>query len=145
MKQTSAVSRRDNTVGQNSAVSWGDQWYTAHLVGSLQPGGKEGTWKIGVLGPLLNRRSSLSVRNDVLLYKQLIRSMMDYACPIWRSVARSHFRKLQVLQSKCLRITTSAPWYVINRQFSRIWGFHSSLTTSEHWRDFDSKLMSKTP
>jgi hypothetical protein len=46
--------------------------------------------KDGVLGPLLNRKSSLSVRNRVLLYKQLIRPMMDYACPICRSAASSH-------------------------------------------------------
>jgi len=30
-----------------------------------------------MLGPLLNRRSDLSVRNGVLLYKQLIRPLMD--------------------------------------------------------------------
>ena len=35
-----------------------------------------------MLGPLLNRKSDLSVRNGVLLYKQLIRPMMDYACPL---------------------------------------------------------------
>ena len=27
----------------------------------------------------------LSIRNGVLLYMQLIRHMMDYACPAWRS------------------------------------------------------------
>jgi hypothetical protein len=42
-----------------------------------------------MLGPLLNRKSDLSVRNRVLLYKQLIRTMMDYACPAWRSAARN--------------------------------------------------------
>jgi hypothetical protein len=72
--------------------------------------------RFGVLSPLLNRRNGLSVGNGVLLYKQLIRPMMDYACPIWRSATRSHVRKLQVLQSKCLRIATNAPWYVGNRQ-----------------------------
>jgi hypothetical protein len=37
--------------------------------------------RMGMLGPLMNRKSDLSVRNEVLLYKQLIRPMMDYACP----------------------------------------------------------------
>jgi hypothetical protein len=68
------------------------------------------------LGPLLNRKSDLSIRNGVLLYKQLIRPIMDYACPASRSAARSHVRRLQVLQSKCLRLVTGAPWYVRNRQ-----------------------------
>jgi len=67
-----------------------------------------------LLGPLLNRKSDLSVRNVVLLHKQLIRPMMDYACPAWRSAARSHVRRLQVLQSKCLRLATGAHWYVSN-------------------------------
>jgi hypothetical protein len=81
-----------------------------------------------MLGPLLKRRSSLSVRNGVLLYKQFIHPMMDYARPIWRSAARSHVRELQVLQSECLRIANNALWHAGN---TRIWGFHSSLTTSE--------------
>jgi hypothetical protein len=75
------------------------------------------------------------------MYKQLIRPMMDYPCPIWRSAVRSHVRKLQVLQSKCLRIATNAPWYVGNRQI------HEDLDIpffADHIRaltdSFDSKL-----
>jgi len=52
----------------------------------------------------------------VLLYKQLIRPMMDYACPAWQSVARSHVPRLQELRSKSLRLATGAPWYIRNRQ-----------------------------
>jgi hypothetical protein len=44
--------------------------------------------RMGMLGPLLKRKSDLSVTNGVRLYKQLIRPMMDYACPSWRSTAR---------------------------------------------------------
>jgi len=71
---------------------------------------------MGLLVPLLNRRSDLSIRNGVLLYKHLIRPLMDYACPAWRSAARTHIRRLQVLQSKCLRLVTIAPWYLSNRR-----------------------------
>jgi len=74
-----------------------------------------------MLGPFLNRGSDLSVRNGVLLYMQLIRPLMDYACPAWRSAARSHVRTLQVLQSKCIRLATGAPWYVSN------WQIHEDL------------------
>jgi hypothetical protein len=59
--------------------------------------GKKAAERLGVFGTLLNRRSGLFVRNGVLLYKQLIRPVMDYACPIWRSAARSQARKLQVV------------------------------------------------
>jgi hypothetical protein len=103
--------------------------------------GKKAAQRLGVLGPLLNRKSGLSVRNGVLLYKQLICPMMDYACPIWRSAARSHVRKLQVLQSKCLRIATTAPWYVSNRQIHEDLGIPFF---ADHIRalneSFDSKL-----
>ena len=68
-----------------------------------------------MLGPLLNRKNDLSVRNGVLLYKQHIRPMMDFVCPALWSAARIHVRRLQVLQSKCLRLATDAPWYVSDR------------------------------
>jgi hypothetical protein len=76
---------------------------------------KKAAQRLGVLGPLLKKRSRLSVRNGVLFHKQFIYPVMHYACPIWRSAARSHVRKLQVFQSKCLRIATDALWYVGNR------------------------------
>jgi hypothetical protein len=41
---------------------------------------KKTAQRIGMLGPLLNRKRDLSVRNGVLLYKQLIRPLMNYAC-----------------------------------------------------------------
>ena len=81
-----------------------------------------------MLSPLLNRKSDLSLRNGGLLYKQLIRPMMGYACPALRSAARTHVRGLQVLQSKCLRLATGAPWYV---RYTRIWVFRCLQTTSE--------------
>ena len=63
-----------------------------------------------MLGPLLNRKSDFSVSNGVLLYKQVILPMMDYACPAWRFAARTHVRRPQVLQTKCLRLVTDATW-----------------------------------
>ena len=76
---------------------------------------KKAAQRLGVLGPLLHKRSGLSIQNGILLYRQLIRPMMDYGCPIWRSTARSHVRKLQVIQSKCLQVATGANWYITSR------------------------------
>jgi hypothetical protein len=94
-----------------------------------------------MLIPLLNKKSDLSVRNGAMLYKQLVRPMMDYACPAWRSAARSHVRKLQVVQYKCLRLATGAPWYVSNRQLQKDLGV---LLFADHigalTASFDSKL-----
>jgi hypothetical protein len=55
---------------------------------------KKASQRLSVLGSLLNRRSGLSIRNGVLLYKQLILLMMDYACPIWWCAARSYVKQL---------------------------------------------------
>jgi hypothetical protein len=102
---------------------------------------KKASQRLGVLGSLPNRRRGLSIRNGVLLYKQLIRSMMDYACPIWRCAAPSYVEQLQVFQSKCLRIATGAQRYISNRQI------HEDLGVpffEEHTRalteSYDSKL-----
>jgi hypothetical protein len=96
---------------------------------------------MGMVGPLLNRRNDLSVRNGVLLYKQLIRPHDGFFYSAWRSVARTNVRRLKVLKSKCLRLTTGAPWYVSGRQI------HEDLGVSifaDHIRGlnviFDSKL-----
>jgi hypothetical protein len=48
-----------------------------------------------LLSPL--NRSGLSIRNGILLYQQLIHTMLDYTCPIWRSATHTHINKLQVL------------------------------------------------
>jgi 4-amino-4-deoxy-L-arabinose transferase-like glycosyltransferase len=81
----------------------------------------------------------------VLLYKQVIRPMMDYALPIWRSAASSHVKELHVLQSKCLCTATNAPWYVGNRQIHEDLGIpffadHIRALTES----FDSKLAART-
>jgi hypothetical protein len=78
---------------------------------------KRAAQKMGLLFPLLNR-SELSIRNGVLLYKQLIRLVMDCAC----SAARCHVRRLKELESKCLRLVTGVPWYLSNRQIHEVLG-----------------------
>jgi hypothetical protein len=53
-----------------------DTWLTRSA--QVSQVGKKAAQILGVVGPVLNRRSRLSVTNGVLLYKQLIRPMMDY-------------------------------------------------------------------
>ena len=52
---------------------------------------------------------------------------------LWSSAARSHFKKLQVLQAKCFRIATNAPWYVGNTQIQDDFGAPISPTTTDPW------------
>jgi hypothetical protein len=67
--------------------------------------------------------------------------MMDYSWPIWSPAARTHFRKLRVLQSKWLRTATNAPWYVSNRQIHEDLGIpHFADHIRSRIESFDSKL-----
>jgi hypothetical protein len=80
--------------------------------------------RMGMLGPLLNRKNDLSVRNGALLYKQLIHPVMVTGAAIQ-------------VRSPCYW----CPWYVSNRQI------HEDLGVplfAEHIRKltatFESKL-----
>jgi hypothetical protein len=99
-------------VGRNSTVPWGNPRYTADLEGARQQGKEQGGSKTGCTWPPVYR-VEWPIRVGVLLYKQLIRPTMDYACPIWRSSAHTHVNKVQVLQPKHILIATN---YVSNRQ-----------------------------
>jgi len=102
---------------------------------------KRAAQRMGMLGPLLNRKSDLSIRNEVL-YKERIHAMMNYMCPAWRSVSLTHVRILQLLGSKCLRLATGDPWYVRYRHVHEDVGV---ALFSDHIRDvtenFDSKFV----
>jgi hypothetical protein len=52
----------------------------------------------------------------MLLCRQLVHPSMDQVHPVCRSTAHFRIMMLQVLYSRCLRITTNAPWYFGNRQ-----------------------------
>ena len=84
---------------------------------------KKAAQRMGVLGPLLHRRSGVSIRNVVLLYKQLIRPVMDYGCQVWRSAAvpiSESCRWFSPITLLLVHLGTS----VIGK-FTRIWEFHS--------------------
>jgi hypothetical protein len=67
-------------MGRNSSLSWGNIWHTVFLVGTRQPGGKESSLWLVLLGPNLNSRSNLSVRKADQFY-HFIRRIMGYAYP----------------------------------------------------------------
>lgn len=91
-------------------VTWDTQLTWSNHINQVR---RKATQIFCVLGPILSMRSGLSIRDGVLLYKQIICTVMDYACLIWRSVACTHLRKL-LAQSRDFRIITSTPWYISN-------------------------------
>jgi hypothetical protein len=56
------------------------------------------------------RLGVVSITNGLLLCKQLICLVMDYACVICGLAADTHIKKKEVHQFKCLCLATIAPW-----------------------------------
>lgn len=65
---------------------------------------------IKALWPIINKRSSLNYKNKNLIFKNVIRPTITYACPIWYKAAKTHLKKLQILQNKCLKIINNKHW-----------------------------------
>jgi len=62
-----------------------------------------------ILYPLINRKSKLNQQNKLLLYKVALRPIMSYATPILNTVAKTHLKKLQVVQNKILKMCLDKP------------------------------------
>lgn len=57
------------------------------------------------LYPILSRRSTLNLKNKILLYKMCIRPIITYGCQVWfNRSAKTHTKKLQIIQNKNLKI-----------------------------------------
>lgn len=60
--------------------------------------------------PFINRKSKLSKRNKIIIYKVVFLSIMTYACPVWYKCAKTHIRKLQIIQNKTLKLIENLPF-----------------------------------
>lgn len=69
----------------------------------------KGTVLLKRLYPLINRRSKLSVTNKLAVYKAIVAPMLEYGSPVWQGCAKTHRRKLQVLQNKYLKMILNLP------------------------------------
>jgi hypothetical protein len=64
---------------------------------------------------LIGNRSQLSLENKVLLYKAILKPIWTYGIELRGCAKPSSTKILQSFQSKTLRSTTGAPWYVSNK------------------------------
>ena len=55
------------------------------------------------------RDSTLTLTNKITLYKLIIRYILSYAAPVWSNISSYNYRRLQVSQSKCLRVIGNYP------------------------------------
>ncbi|KAL4141647.1 hypothetical protein QTP88_004249 [Uroleucon formosanum] len=91
-------------------LTWGP-----HIASKLQ----QAYQRLSMLFPILNKKSVIQKKCSILIYKQLLRSLITYACPIWGNCSATHLRKIQIFQNKVLRIITNAPWFVRNENLHK--------------------------
>lgn len=61
--------------------------------------------------PIYNRRSKLSQKNKLIIFKTIIRPVLTYGCPAWQIASKSNIKNLQIIQNHCLRIIGRYPRY----------------------------------
>lgn len=75
------------------------------------------------LYPLIGRRSKLSLKNKIIIYKSIIRPILTYSTPVWHEMAASHQKQLQIMQNKCLKSIFGLDWRHPTRDLHRTTGF----------------------
>jgi hypothetical protein len=68
---------------------------------------------------LLGRKSKLSTSNKLLIYKTILKLIWTYGIQLWGKASTSNIEILELFQSKALRMTVDAPWYVPNTVIRR--------------------------
>jgi hypothetical protein len=58
---------------------------------------------------LIGRNSKLSLENEILLYKTIIKPIWTYGAEIWGCASKSNISIIQRSQSKILRMIANAP------------------------------------
>lgn len=88
------------------------------------------------LYPLLAPNSKLSHINKNVIYKSIIRPIMTYGCPVWSGAARTHIKKLQIIQNKQLKLINGLPWRFSTHQLHVNTGYQTI-------EDYMKKLVEK--
>jgi hypothetical protein len=73
----------------------------------------------GQLSSLTCRKSKMSPKNQLVMYKTIIRPTLTYASIVWGHVADVHPNKMKVVQNRFLRTAFDTPWFVRNNQLHR--------------------------
>jgi hypothetical protein len=61
---------------------------------------------------ILDRNSQLSADNKLLIYKAILKRVWLYGCQLWGTASISNIERIELFQSKVLRIIVNAPRFV---------------------------------
>ena len=67
----------------------------------------------------MGRRSALSIHNNHMLYKQILKPVWTYGIQLWECKKQSNTDIIQRFKNKVLRNIADAPWYMRNAELHR--------------------------
>jgi len=101
--------------------------------------------RLSIFRSTMGKNSKLNLKSKINLYKLLIKLIWTYGIQLWGAAKKTNINKIQVVQSKTLRLITNAPPYVSNETL------HSDLNISyvkevakNHYLKFHSRLQNHT-
>ncbi|GFT15158.1 probable RNA-directed DNA polymerase from transposon X-element [Nephila pilipes] len=68
--------------------------------------------KLFSLQPILRRKSKLTLKNKIIIYKLYLQPILSYACTIWGNTLKSNKNELQLHQNRAIRLITGAPTFI---------------------------------
>jgi hypothetical protein len=63
---------------------------------------------------LPGRKSELSINNELLINKTIIKPIWTYGFQLWGTTSNSNISMFKRFQSKAIRMISDAPWFVQN-------------------------------
>jgi len=63
---------------------------------------------------ILGKNSKICLKNQLLLYKSLLKPIWSYAIQLWGAAKTTNINKIQTFQSVTLRMITNEPFYISN-------------------------------
>lgn len=84
--------------------------WNAHITNRI----KEANKRFATLYCVFGRKSKLSLKNKLKIYKTIIRPVLTYAPAPWCFAAKTHLQSIESTQNKFLRMITNSPWFIRN-------------------------------
>ena len=74
---------------------------------------------------MLGKKSKLSIKNKILIYKVILKPVWIYGIQLWGSSADSNIEIVQRFQNKTLSTIAGIPWYVRNKTIHKDLQIHT--------------------
>jgi len=71
-------------------------------------------WRLALLRHIFDKSSKLNLKSKISIYNLLLKPIWTHGVQLWSIAKKSNIKKIQIFQSKILRLITNAPYYVSN-------------------------------